>query len=206
MSNAPAPKRVRITGCSYEQGWYKNLIGQEFDVDNAGGNYDYILWEDYCRGHNGTWRHISKADCVIVEPDMSPTPSPKDRPDGQNLQRSDFEKLVWSLWEKDGKPQLNMHGYLQGAIAMDRHHRHKESAPISHGEIPEEIRQWIKQRLENFSSLGPTVTAAWEKGVIACYHKMQEEITAYKEMWMIADKTMNELRLKVQELNKITNG
>ena len=63
---AAAPKRVKITGCSYEQGWYRHLIGHEFDVDNAGGIYDYVLWEDYCAGHNRSWRHISKQDCIIV--------------------------------------------------------------------------------------------------------------------------------------------
>ena len=61
----PAPCRVRITQCSYEQGWYRNLIGEEFDVDNAGGVKDYVLWEDYA-GQRTMWRHIAKQDCVLV--------------------------------------------------------------------------------------------------------------------------------------------
>ena len=61
----PAPCRVRITKCSFEQGWYRNLIGEEFDVDNAGGVKDYVLWEDYA-GKRTTWRHIAKSDCEVV--------------------------------------------------------------------------------------------------------------------------------------------
>lgn len=60
-----APVRVKITKCSFEQGWYKNLVGEEFDVDNAGGNYDYVLWEDYA-GKRTVWRHIAKSDCEVV--------------------------------------------------------------------------------------------------------------------------------------------
>jgi len=61
----PAPCRVRITKCSFEQGWYKNLIGEEFDVDKAGGIKDYVLWEDYARQQT-SWRHIAKQDCVVI--------------------------------------------------------------------------------------------------------------------------------------------
>lgn len=68
----PAPKRVKIIACSFEQGWYKNAIGQEFYVDNAGGNYDYVVWEDYIKDGNGryrgSWRHIAQKDCVVIEP------------------------------------------------------------------------------------------------------------------------------------------
>lgn len=56
-----------------------------------------------------------------------------------------------------------------------------EKALAAQGEIPEEIRQWIKQRLENMSSLGPMAIAAWEKGAIAMYDKMQEEIQEYRK-------------------------
>lgn len=62
----PAPCRVKITGCSYPQGWYKDLIGEEFDVDNAGGVKDYVLWEDYSTNAL-VWRHISKQDCIKVQ-------------------------------------------------------------------------------------------------------------------------------------------
>lgn len=61
----PAPCRVKITKCSFEHGWYRNLVGEEFDVDNAGGNYDYVLWEDYA-GKRTMWRHIAKSDCEVV--------------------------------------------------------------------------------------------------------------------------------------------
>ena len=63
----PAPCRVRITGCSKETYWYRHCIGEEFDVDNAGGVKDYILWEDYAGGAT-MWRHISKSDCERINP------------------------------------------------------------------------------------------------------------------------------------------
>ena len=66
MSNKQkAPKRVRITGCSFEQGWYRNRIGEEYNVDNAGSVKDYVVWQDYI-GKATTWRHIAKSDCVVV--------------------------------------------------------------------------------------------------------------------------------------------
>ena len=63
--SAPAPCRVKIIKCTYEQGWYKNSIGEEFDVDNAGGNKDYVLWEDYTGGATA-WRHIKQEDCERI--------------------------------------------------------------------------------------------------------------------------------------------
>jgi len=66
MESNRAPKRVKITGCTFEQGWYRNRIGEEFDVDNAGGVKDYVVWEDYI-GSCNTWRHIQKQDCVEVK-------------------------------------------------------------------------------------------------------------------------------------------
>lgn len=65
MEQLKAPRRVRIIKCSFEQGWYKNLIGQEFDVDNASGCYDYIVWSDYIN-KSIQQRHIQKDDCIIV--------------------------------------------------------------------------------------------------------------------------------------------
>lgn len=62
-----APCKVRITGCSFEQGWYKNQIGQEYETDNAGGNYDFVVWEDYIGGRHNSWRHIAQKDCVVIE-------------------------------------------------------------------------------------------------------------------------------------------
>jgi hypothetical protein len=61
-----APCRVKITKCSFELGWYRNRIGEEFDVDNAGGDYDYIVWEDYVDQKAITWRHILKKDCILL--------------------------------------------------------------------------------------------------------------------------------------------
>jgi hypothetical protein len=61
----PAPCRVKIIKCSFECGWYKNHIGEEFDVDNAGGIKDYVLWEDYA-GNTTVWHHIKKEDCEVV--------------------------------------------------------------------------------------------------------------------------------------------
>lgn len=99
-----------------------------------------------------------------------------------------------------------------------------EPAPAQQGEIPEEIESLLKNLARSgwqfarnahrlypdnkhtFSDYSATTLPKDLEPAIACYHKMQEEIAIYKNMWMIADKTMNELRLKVQELNKITNG
>lgn len=63
-----APCRVKITKCSYAQGWYKNLIGEEFDTDLASPPKDYIVWEDFIAGHNSSWRHISQEDCERIFP------------------------------------------------------------------------------------------------------------------------------------------
>ena len=46
----------------------------------------------------------------------------------QPIQRAEFEKLVWKLWKEDGSPQVNMHAYLHGAIAMNRYHRQRTSS------------------------------------------------------------------------------
>jgi hypothetical protein len=78
-----APCRVKIIRCSFEQGWYRNLIGEEFDTDNAGGNYDYVVWDDYCGGHNGSWRHIAQTDCIRV-------PLTKQPETGRSIDNMDF--------------------------------------------------------------------------------------------------------------------
>ena len=49
--------KVRVTGRGHECSWYKDKIGQEFDVHN----YSFDLFED----KDG--RGIYKSDCVIVE-------------------------------------------------------------------------------------------------------------------------------------------
>lgn len=45
-----ARERIRITGCSYAEGWYKDEIGQEFDVLRRGVLNCYIV----SRGEKGT--------------------------------------------------------------------------------------------------------------------------------------------------------
>lgn len=66
-----APVTVRITQCTgSNQKWYKNVVGMEFGVDNAGGNYDYVVWADMMKGNNASWRHIPKADCEVVSPSL----------------------------------------------------------------------------------------------------------------------------------------
>lgn len=63
----PAPCRVKITKCSFAGGWYKDLIGEEFDVDLAFPPKDYILWEDYTNPNKkAVWRHIAQQDCYRV--------------------------------------------------------------------------------------------------------------------------------------------
>ena len=60
-----APCRVKIIKCSGEQFWYKNLIGEEYGVDNASGVRDFVLWEDYVNKRT-MWRHIAQQDCEVV--------------------------------------------------------------------------------------------------------------------------------------------
>lgn len=72
MSNQKAPCKVRITGCSSRTWWYNDLVGEEFETDNAGGHFDFVLWEDYCKGKFVTWRHIAQKDCIVIEMDGKP--------------------------------------------------------------------------------------------------------------------------------------
>lgn len=60
---AKAPCRVKIIKCSYPKGWYRNLIGEEFETHLAPDGKDYVLWEDYINNHT-TWRHIGHDDCI----------------------------------------------------------------------------------------------------------------------------------------------
>lgn len=82
----------------------------------------------------------------------------------------------------------------------------------AHTDMPKNILDDIlKSAFEHAANRPPEVEShirqeSYITGAKWLYHKMQEEIALYKNMWMIADKIMNELRLKVQELNKITNG
>lgn len=93
---------------------------------------------------------------------------------GAPMQRSEFERLVWSLWEKDGKPQLNMHSYLQGAIVMDRHHREQAPAILSNDEvIPGDDLCWIGEH----ARIGQRGSAhRYIKGAIDMYHRMAKRI------------------------------
>ena len=61
----PAPCRVKVIKCSYEQGWYRDSVGEEFDVDNAKGKHDYVIWEDFSTDAS-MWRHIKQEDCERV--------------------------------------------------------------------------------------------------------------------------------------------
>ena len=67
-----APCKVRITGCTIKTWWYNNSIGEEFETDNAGGRFDFVLWEDYCAGKDRSWRHIAQQDCVVIERNGKP--------------------------------------------------------------------------------------------------------------------------------------
>lgn len=55
---------ITITKCSGQHYWYKDLIGQKFNVLDNVGRKDYILSEDYDKGHNAIWRHIDKEDTI----------------------------------------------------------------------------------------------------------------------------------------------
>lgn len=76
MSKKQAPRRVRITKCSFPQGWYAGDIGKEFDVDNASPPKDYVLWEDFTH-RRLVWRYIAQEDCIIVSP-AAPEPERAD--------------------------------------------------------------------------------------------------------------------------------
>lgn len=60
-----APCRVKIIKCSYEAGWYKDLIGEEFDVDNASPPKDFVVWQDMVQ-RKYSWRHIKQEDCIKI--------------------------------------------------------------------------------------------------------------------------------------------
>jgi hypothetical protein len=45
--------------------WYANLAGERFEVYDLWRD-SFVLVEDYDRGHNATWRHIAKQDCVSI--------------------------------------------------------------------------------------------------------------------------------------------
>lgn len=94
-----------------------------------------------------------------------------------------------------------------GAMISKQHSRQPQ------GEIPEEIPkmsdelaaqsdvaalEYSKNNAGDSQYLTEAdICEAHEAGQSWMYRKMQEEIAIYKNMWMIADKTMNELRLKV---------
>lgn len=63
--SGPAPCKVRITGCSYPQGWYAHAVGEEFEVDLASPPKDYVVWEDMATARD-SWRHIAQKDCVRI--------------------------------------------------------------------------------------------------------------------------------------------
>lgn len=56
--------KVKITSCSSKQGWYTDSIGEIFEVVERGK--DYVVKEDHINP-SGSWRHIQKDECEIVE-------------------------------------------------------------------------------------------------------------------------------------------
>src|ERR1700694_595516 len=55
-----------LKGSEYPECWYRNLVGEEFDVIDEGRRENYIVAEDYLLGHNAAWRLIEKAHCEIL--------------------------------------------------------------------------------------------------------------------------------------------
>lgn len=58
-------KRVKITKCSGKGYWYKNSIGNEFDVYDTGVK-GFVVKSDYDLGHRAQWRHIDRRDCKTI--------------------------------------------------------------------------------------------------------------------------------------------
>jgi len=54
--------RVKIIKCSGPEYWYKNSIGETFEV-YVDGHRGYIVKEDYDLGHRTQWRHLMDDDC-----------------------------------------------------------------------------------------------------------------------------------------------
>lgn len=56
---------VQITKAELPTYWYAGLEGETFVVYKD--RRDYILKEDYDRGHEAVWRHIPFGDCEEVK-------------------------------------------------------------------------------------------------------------------------------------------
>jgi hypothetical protein len=65
-SESGLPTKVRITKCGRSSWWYANHVGQEYDVQLGSGNREHVVWEDYQKGWNYTWRYIAQEDCEII--------------------------------------------------------------------------------------------------------------------------------------------
>ena len=57
---------VTIVKCDVPTHWYAECVGLKFEVYELGT--DYVLCEDYDRGGDASWRHISK-DVALQESD-----------------------------------------------------------------------------------------------------------------------------------------
>ena len=55
---------VQIVKATVATCWYAGLVGRVFEVYK--NHRDYILKEDYDRGHKAIWRHIAFDDCEEV--------------------------------------------------------------------------------------------------------------------------------------------
>jgi len=155
-----APKRVRITGCSYEQGWYKNAIGQEFDVDNASPPKDFVVWQDYIN-NTRTWRHIAQSDCEVIyslTPTVPSSPS-SDREVGGFVSAScegekcrcgkpavkKIEEVI--MWDDPNKMRHPFTQYVCkehfDEVMRPYLKRESPSLPADKPESPESFKKWL---------------------------------------------------------------
>lgn len=130
-----------------------------------------------------------------------PTPSPKDQPEGEIPEEIGYKRVPkpcngcstdcynWQIGDCREYEMIQAHTDMPKNILDDI----LKSAFEHAANRPPEVESHIRQE-------------SYITGAKWLYHKMQEEIALYKNMWMIADKTMNELRLKVQQFNKVING
>ena len=62
MATGMVVQQVKITR---GRGWYRGLVGETFEVYRD--RRDFILKEDYDRGHEYSWGHIDFDDCEVVD-------------------------------------------------------------------------------------------------------------------------------------------
>lgn len=131
--------------------------------------------------------------------------------------RADFERLVWAQWEKDGKPKVNMHGYLQGAIAGYKIRRDNPPTPPAGAEgerempaqLPPDLLMWVRVA-EYVYSHQKSDQDAYRAGATDMYWELLKELSnpkaKIKELETSSPKAEGEELGVVGEDGKINTG